>query len=585
MSYPLKPCPPIRRLRARHVLTLLLLGLAACGEAKTPTETPDVPVATTLALSATSLSFSSLDDTQQLSATVRDQNGAIMNGASVTWVSSASNVASVSPTGFVTAVADGSATITATTAGVSGMSFITVQQRVATVVVTPSTATIVPGGTLRFSPVARDARGNAVPGKSFEWSSSNEGVALVDSEGLVTAINLGSVMISAAADAATGNADVDVAEVWLLSVDQCQIAGSRQEAFATNDVYLRPVGELRAILIFVDFDDAPASESIDELYDQLVPDAVAWYEEVSGGVATFRAQATERWYRMPKRSPDYGAADGWTGEENHAYITDAVLAADPDVDYASIDLVYVVSSANAAIFTVGLILFPGWEIPVDGTVVRHGATLGTDFRDAPPNTSRGGWIIHETGHTFGLPDLWDASAPTWDEGQAPIGIWDIMGWGFLTPHFLTWHKWKIGWLSDAAVDCLDGGQLEKTLAATTASDGTKAIIIPTSPSTAYVIEARKRVGFDSRLCEGGVLVYTVDGNVRSGEALLRLRAAQEDTDPSKAHGYNCGPRYNAAFNTAEGEVSTFEDPQVGLRVQVMEAVADGFRVRVSLSPR
>ena len=27
-------------------------------------------------------------------------------------------------------------------------------------------------------------------------------------------------------------------------------------------------------------------------------------------------------------------------------------------------------------------------------------------------------------------------------------------------------------------------------------------------------------------------------------------------------------------------MSTFEDPQVGLRVQVMEAVVDGFRVRV-----
>ena len=87
-------------------LTLLVsLSIVGCGK-DSPTGTP-TPVATTLTLSATALSFSSLGASDQLTATVRDQNGATMDGASVAWASSASSVASVSSTGLVTAVADG----------------------------------------------------------------------------------------------------------------------------------------------------------------------------------------------------------------------------------------------------------------------------------------------------------------------------------------------------------------------------------------------------------------------------------------------------------------------------------------------
>ena len=63
---------------------------------------------------------------EQLTATVLDQNGAVMAGAAVTWVSSSSSVASVSSTGLVTAVADGTATVTATTGSASGTASVTV---------------------------------------------------------------------------------------------------------------------------------------------------------------------------------------------------------------------------------------------------------------------------------------------------------------------------------------------------------------------------------------------------------------------------------------------------------------------------
>jgi len=110
---------------AATLLIVLLAVQAGCGGSESPAE-PETPVATTVALTPTTLNFSSAGETQQLTPTVSDQNGATISGASVTWASSASTVASVSSTGFVSAVADGTATITAASGSASGTASVTV---------------------------------------------------------------------------------------------------------------------------------------------------------------------------------------------------------------------------------------------------------------------------------------------------------------------------------------------------------------------------------------------------------------------------------------------------------------------------
>ena len=113
----------------RYIRLSALLLLLACGDGgTTPTSppTPATPVATSITLSETTLSFSSLGETSQLSATVKDQNGATMSGATVTWSSSSASVATVSSTGLVTAIASGSATVTATSASLNAASSVTV---------------------------------------------------------------------------------------------------------------------------------------------------------------------------------------------------------------------------------------------------------------------------------------------------------------------------------------------------------------------------------------------------------------------------------------------------------------------------
>lgn len=155
--------------------------------------------------------FDALGLTQQFTAVAQDANGKPIPGQPFSWTSSAPGVAAVDPaSGLVTAIGNGVATITATTAGVSGGASLTVAQVVRTVTVSPATATLNLLGTQQFTAVARDANGSPVPGQTFTWTSSAPVVAIVDPNGLVTALALGSAIITATTAGVSGSATLSV---------------------------------------------------------------------------------------------------------------------------------------------------------------------------------------------------------------------------------------------------------------------------------------------------------------------------------------------------------------------------------------
>ena len=133
-----------------------------------------------------------------------------MSGATVTWASSASAVATVSASGLVTAVANGTATITATAGPVSGSATVRVAQEVSAVAVTPDTATVLEGDTLRLTSTASDANGQVVTGAEFVWASGDTTVAVVNASGLVTGVGAGEAQVTATAAGVTGLATLTV---------------------------------------------------------------------------------------------------------------------------------------------------------------------------------------------------------------------------------------------------------------------------------------------------------------------------------------------------------------------------------------
>ncbi len=131
-----------------------------------------------------------------LSATVLPSNATNKN---VTWSTSNSNVATVSSSGVVMAVASGTATITATAAdgGFTANCDVTVTAatvNVASVSLNKTTDALIVGASDTLSATVLPS--NAT-NKNVTWSSSNESVATVSTSGVVTAVSAGNATITA----------------------------------------------------------------------------------------------------------------------------------------------------------------------------------------------------------------------------------------------------------------------------------------------------------------------------------------------------------------------------------------------------
>ena len=169
-----------------------------------------------------------MGQTIQLTATLRDANGNVLTGRTVTW-SSNNAAASVNGTGLVTGLAAGSAAITATSEGQSGTASVTVSNvPVASVTVSPTSASLLVGQTVQLTATPKDANGNPLTGRVVSWSSNNTSVATVDGSGLVTAGAVGSATITAMSEGRSGTASITVTGVPVASVTVSPAAASVQ---------------------------------------------------------------------------------------------------------------------------------------------------------------------------------------------------------------------------------------------------------------------------------------------------------------------------------------------------------------------
>ena len=156
-------------------------------------------VAAAVSVSPTADTLVALGDVVRLTAEATDANGNLVVNAEFSWASGDTAVATVDEDGLVTAVDNGTATITATAGEVSGSAVLTVAQEVTSVTVLPATDTLSVGNTLQLTAEATDANGNPVVDAEFSWESGDAAVATVDEDGLVTAVGSGTATITATA--------------------------------------------------------------------------------------------------------------------------------------------------------------------------------------------------------------------------------------------------------------------------------------------------------------------------------------------------------------------------------------------------
>jgi outer membrane protein OmpA-like peptidoglycan-associated protein len=154
-----------------------------------------------VAINPQTVTLESLGATQQVSASPTDRRNRLLLDRAVTWTSSNDSVATVSATGLVTAVSNGSATISAASEGATATVDVTVAQTAATLAVAPAVTVLMAlGQTQPFTATGQDANQNPIPSPSVTWSSSDPTVASVNASGVATAVKNGTATITASAD-------------------------------------------------------------------------------------------------------------------------------------------------------------------------------------------------------------------------------------------------------------------------------------------------------------------------------------------------------------------------------------------------
>jgi len=143
-----------------------------------------------------------------LAATVKDDQGNVLTGRSVTWSSSAPTIATIdAASGVVTGVATGTATMTATSEGKTGSTTVTVSAAVKPVdqiLLAPVLDTIEAFSSEMIGRILKDADGNVLTNREIRWTSSNPAVASIDPvTGMLTGVDRGTVTVTATSEAKT----------------------------------------------------------------------------------------------------------------------------------------------------------------------------------------------------------------------------------------------------------------------------------------------------------------------------------------------------------------------------------------------
>ncbi len=330
-------------------------------------------------------------------------------------------------------------------------------------------------------------------------------------------------------------------------------------------------GTLRVAVLFVDFPGAQATHTVEEEAALGLPWAEEYLEAVSYGKVDVQFVSHHEWLRAPHSYSDYFGENGADGRllagENIG--SDVVELVDDEIDFSGFHSLAVILPSTH--FGGGI---AGGNVEADGvSLPRH---INNFWRHDEPGEPRhwGSVAAHELVHNLGLLDLYPYDDSVHERPAARSGHeWVAVEWGrmnmwawYLSPQndprrqvltrfpgggtssfpkthlspqeMLSWSRWQLGWLDDTQIRCLSDAEAEVTLSPIEQpGDGIAMVALQLSSRDVIVIESRRKLGYDQatdytasngarttspNLIEEGVLVYTVDTLVPSGELPMRV---------------------------------------------------------------
>ncbi len=330
---------------------------------------------------------------------------------------------------------------------------------------------------------------------------------------------------------------------------------------------MRTTGTLNAKVIMVDFPDAAATRTPEEVFALVNPGTSDIFKDVSYGKMTYSFDSKLKWYRMSHPSTYYSFR---TFDDHRNYIQEAVKLAENEVDFSRTDSLVVLANPDETALTFGPAFSPGPLAGIfsKGNYIGNGATSAHDILFWGPM-----WLNHEISHTMGLVDLYafdvDTSIP--DNAFRFTGYFGYMAFSSSNsnaPGLFAWERWLLGWIDDSQIKCQLTGNGATVLTPIERIGGTKAVIVPTGKYTAAMIESRRAEGVDKNMVKQGVLVYTLDTSIASGYGPIRVQNVQPNDPRLKESPLSVG--------------ETLTIGKVTIKVSASDSLAD--TVDVTLAP-
>lgn len=335
-------------------------------------------------------------------------------------------------------------------------------------------------------------------------------------------------------------------------------------------------GPQSVLVILVRFKDVANTKTRDEVKDLVFARLNNYFKEVSYGAAWLTGNVTSQWYQLSRSRSYYGAGSA-SSEKIVDLVVDAVRAADREVNYMNYEYVMVVYagddqniSGNANDISSGGIYGNGYPLTISEGTLGFGVSWLAETDPIGP-------FAHFLARNLKLPDLWNrAGNPLADNFVAE---WDLMGHGFWADNGSTpaeptsWCRIRLGWITESGLadvnatesKTLDIDQLE------TPTEGVKVVRLPISKYTYYLIEVRRKIGYDSYLPDEGVLILYVDEMLEDGQGIVRV----VDSTP-----------LTQTLNDAPFKVGgIFENKTANIAVEVLSSSNSSYRVSIDRTGR
>ncbi len=333
-------------------------------------------------------------------------------------------------------------------------------------------------------------------------------------------------------------------------------------------------GPQSVIVILVRFKDVANVKTREEVKDHVFTQLNNYFRNVSYGSVWLTGDVTSQWYQLSRSRSYYGLGMA-SSERPVDLIVDAVRAADREVNYLDYGYIMIVyagddqdRSLNTNDITSGGVYGNGYAVSTGEGNLGFGVSFLSEMDPIGP-------YAHYLGLNFRLPSLLNPRKPLTDDF---VGEWDLMGHGFWANNGSTpaeptsWSRIRLGWINESGVvevnatesRTLDLEQLE-TLG------GVKAVKLPVTKYSYYLIEVRRKIGYDSYLPDEGVLVLYIDEMLEQGQGIVRIVDSTTLT---------------ATLNDATFKVGgIFENKTGNVAVEVLSASATSFMISIDRTGR